>query len=301
MTAPEPAASPARTWTGRIVLVALIVAMPVASEKVCVELLCRPPNAGLTPAPGEPPPDGRAIRIERAGATLESFVIGPAAPRGTVVVIHGVRDEKASFEEMARVFVDRGYRAVLPDLRGHGHSSGDVLTYGVEEALDLSATLDAVETEVGPLGPLFVVGASYGGAVALHFAGIDARPRAVATIATFASLSAVLPGYTHVVMPFLPTAPAFAVDYVLDDAIAEVGIDYRSYESVSSVRAATAPMLFIHGEDDSHIPVDEVDRLGAACGPGRCTVERRPGYDHVDLIMDLATWEHVADWFDQPR
>jgi pimeloyl-ACP methyl ester carboxylesterase len=287
-------------WTGRIVLTTLLLAIPMGLESWCAELLCRPPNAGCVPPPGAPPSDARALRIERAGAVLESFVFaGPAAPRGTVVVLHGVRDEKTSFEDMARVFVARGYRAVLPDLRGHGHSSGDVLTYGVEEAADLSATLDALEAEIGSLGPLAVVGASYGGAVALHFAASDARARAVATIATFASLRAILPGYPRLVLPFLPAAPDWAVDYVVADASARVGVDYRACGSVSSVRAAHVPMLFLHGENDAHISPDESDRLASACEPGRCVLERRAGHGHVSMIRDLSIWERVADYFDE--
>ena len=53
-----------------------------------------------------------------------------------------------------------GYRAVLVDLRGHGRSTGKYLTYGVQEAQDISQVIDALEQqqliagEIGVLGHL---------------------------------------------------------------------------------------------------------------------------------------------------
>ena len=53
-----------------------------------------------------------------------------------------------------------GYRVALVDLRGHGRSTGEYLTYGVREAQDVSQVIDAMEQQqliagtIGVFGPL---------------------------------------------------------------------------------------------------------------------------------------------------
>lgn len=281
-----------RTVIGIVVLVTLLGAMLKGIEEWAVGALIYAPNVGVDPSPGDPPSEATLVRIEREGATIEAFVFTPVAPRATVVLLHGLRDHKASYESTARRFADEGYRVVLPDLRGHGHSSGDFLTYGLLDADDIAALLDEVE-RTAPLGPVAVVGASYGGAVALRFAGQDPRVRVVVTVATFASLRGILPGYARLLAPMLPPPPEWFIDWTLSDAGERAGVDYALCDSVAAVRAVRAPILFVHGEDDVHIPIENAEQLFAACWPGRCTLERRPGRDHGSILSDGATWERV--------
>jgi alpha-beta hydrolase superfamily lysophospholipase len=51
-------------------------------------------------------------------------IIEPAeAARGTVLVLHGIRSDKTWLAGLAKQVAGEGYRAVLPDLRGHGRST----------------------------------------------------------------------------------------------------------------------------------------------------------------------------------
>jgi len=69
------------------------------------------------------------------------------------------------------------YRAVVPDLRGHGRSSGDFLTYGALDAHDLSQLANALDEKGLLSGKLGVVGTSYGAATAIEFAGVESARR----------------------------------------------------------------------------------------------------------------------------
>jgi hypothetical protein len=90
----------------------------------------------------------RQLRIDVsrdvAPASLSVWVLEPPEkPKATVFVLHGHADCKESFLPTAQAFKSAGYRAVLVDLRGHGHSSGEYLTFGVQESRDLVEVLDA--------------------------------------------------------------------------------------------------------------------------------------------------------------
>jgi pimeloyl-ACP methyl ester carboxylesterase len=101
--------------------------------------------------------DGLALNYEEWG--------DPEAP--AVVLLHGFTSDL----RMWRPHVDgfsRDYRVIAPDLRGHGHTSApeDLAEYTMERyAEDLRALLDALTIDVCAL-----VGCSFGGMVAVHFA-----------------------------------------------------------------------------------------------------------------------------------
>lgn len=94
--------------------------------------------------------------------------LGPVdAP--TVVFVHGlVMDNLSSFYyTLAAPLAKAGFGTVLFDLRGHGLSERPPTGYTPEEsAEDLVAVLD----EIGVTEPVFLLGNSYGGVVAMHAA-----------------------------------------------------------------------------------------------------------------------------------
>jgi len=297
---------PRRQWLrpalGAALLIVLLWVMLNGIEQWAVGALITAPNYGATPAPGEPPADAHRIRIEREGATIEAFVFEPTdGMRATAVILHGLGDQKDSFIGTARSFAREGYRAVIIDLRGHGHSGGDYLTYGLLDADDVGAVLDDIDGDAlaigDALGPVVIVGPSYGGAVALRFAAQDPRVRAVATLATFASLRGILPNYARLMAPMLPPPPEWFIDWALDDAAAESGIDYARCDSTDAVHAIRVPILFVHGENDVHIPIENAETLYASCWPEQCHLERVEGQDHISILSDQASWSTVRSFF----
>ncbi len=293
MSAPSRRARAALALAG---LAAFVVGAAFGARAWAFGQLFEAPNRGRTPSPGTPPEDATRLRVERAGATIEAFVFTPAAPRGTVALLHGLRDEKASYLGTARTFRDAGYRVVLVDLRGHGHSSGDWLGYGLDDADDVAALLDAIEA---PLGPVAAVGASYGGAAALRFSAQDPRVRAVAVVATFSGVREVLPEQLRLLVPFAPSPPAAFVDWVFATGRERTGYELDAVDSVLAVRAVRAPILFVHGEDDVNVRIAHSERLLAACWPGRCRLERRPGRDHGSILSDAETWTTVRAFLEE--
>lgn len=128
------------------------------------------------------------VPVGPPSAELSVWVIDPPAgiaPRGTILVLHGIIDKKETMLGVARDLAASGFRTVPVDLRAHGRSSGQWLTFGVVEARDLSQVLDALETQGLLAGPVGVFGPSYGGAVAIQLAGADPRVRAVVAVCPF--------------------------------------------------------------------------------------------------------------------
>ncbi len=89
------------------------------------------------------------VKVGPPEASLSVSVVEPRgkspSPRGTILVLHGVLARSATMLPAARALADAGYRAVLVDLRGHGRSTGKYMTFGLQEAKDLSQVIDALE------------------------------------------------------------------------------------------------------------------------------------------------------------
>ncbi|MEU4245563.1 alpha/beta hydrolase [Actinoplanes sp. NPDC026619] len=102
------------------------------------------------------------------GVDLHVQVLTPTgvADPPTAVLLHGLAtDSMASwYFTMAYPLVERGFRVVLLDLRGHGRSERPALGYALGDFVDdLDGLLD------GP-GPFLLLGNSFGGTVAFAYA-----------------------------------------------------------------------------------------------------------------------------------
>jgi len=105
------------------------------------------------------------------GVKLRGWLADVPNARGTVVVGHGYRDDRRQMLSLAPALGALGLRAVLIDFRAHGRSEGSRITIGVEEALDVRASL-AWAKHLG--GPVSYVGFSMGAAAYL-LSGVEAH------------------------------------------------------------------------------------------------------------------------------
>ena len=113
--------------------------------------------------PDRPRPRGGAVRRARCRMALHLHTWGPRdAP--PVLVVHGVRNTGARYRRLAEEGLPHR-RVIAPDLRGHGSSAWDPPWDVATHVADLVALLD----DEG-LGPVPVIGHSFGGFLALRLA-----------------------------------------------------------------------------------------------------------------------------------
>jgi dipeptidyl aminopeptidase/acylaminoacyl peptidase len=291
------------------VLAALAVAGGIAVERVGASALIYAPNAGHPPDPaGDPPPPAfqaalrsRALRVEVGppSASLSLWLLDRTLPpRGTVFVLHGIRDRKEAMLGWGRRLAEEGYLAVLVDGRGHGRSSGDFLTYGVVESRDLSQVLDALDAQGLAAGRVGVMGVSYGASTAIEWAGAEPRVAAVVAVAPFASLREVIPGYTR---HFLPVVGALVPGFLVDRAVARAGrtaaFDPDAASPLDAAARTRAPLLLLHGGADDHIPARQSEAIHQRA-LDHSEVVVLAGEDHDTISADRAgeVWRRASAW-----
>jgi pimeloyl-ACP methyl ester carboxylesterase len=216
------------------------------------------PNAGRSfRAEDDPPADevrkagvNEQLRVELGppdAVSLSMWVIestGP--PLATVLVLHGIRSDKSALVAFAQRIAAQGFRAVIPDLRGHGRSSGDWISYGVREARDLSALLSELAKAGRLVEPVGVIGVSYGAAIGIQLAGVDPRVRAVVAVAPFRSLHTVVPDYVRHYLPLVwRLIPEAHIAAGVERGAEMAQFDPAAASPVAAIARTNAQILFI--------------------------------------------------------
>lgn len=95
----------------------------------------------------------------------------PQAARAVIVVVHGLGEHGGRYANLVAELVPRGYALYVPDLRGHGRSSGlrGHCDRFVDYVADLKSAVQEAQTQEPGL-PLFVYGHSLGGLIVLRHA-----------------------------------------------------------------------------------------------------------------------------------
>lgn len=197
----------------------------------------------------------------------------------TVIILHGKADRKESMAGLGRRFIRAGVRAILMDMRGHGASTVTELTYGARDREDLSCVLDHYEAELGTevLGELGVYGASYGGAVALQFAGTDARVDKAVAVAAFRS-------FPHIARTSIELS-SIAQWAVISAAGMRAGFTPSDASPEAHIGGTEADVVLVYSVDDDIVPYEHGQAVLEACGD-HCEILRLSGYDHLGTLSN---------------
>jgi len=242
------------------------------------------------------------VQVGPPAARLSIWMMEPARQpaRGTVLVLHGIRDSKSSMLGMGHLLADGGYRSVLVDLRGHGLSSGDWLTYGVVDCEDLTQVLDAIDLQKFLTEPVGVFGCSYGAATAIQLAAHDPRVQSVVAVAPFSTLHVAVHSYARLLgLGFF--LPRRLIDQAVEDA-GQIGHFQPSEASpLRAIQQTNARVLLIHGTADWKIPPSSSQQLHvAAPNHSRLMLVEKAGHDSVMATIQTKATAEILAWFDHP-
>jgi pimeloyl-ACP methyl ester carboxylesterase len=216
-----------------------------------------------------------------------------AAPRGTVILLHGYALAQFSMAPWAIRLAEAGWRCVLVDLRGHGQSTGRRIYYGTQETRDLSQLLDQLERDGKLTGPVAVFGESYGAALALRWKPLEPRVRTVIAITPYASLSNAVINLGEQYAGWLPKyflrAGLKKLPVVLQTPAAN--LDTKTVLARHPERA-----LFVAAGGDKITPPSDVEQLSALAAPGSELImlpdatHETATYYFNDLVPPVLSW-----------
>ena len=112
------------------------------------------------------------IQIQLDNSYISTWWV-PSSSEVTVIMLHGLRSQKASPEmlEKIKIFNDKGFSVIAIDFRNHGLSGEGNFTFGIDEINDVYTTVNYFYENKG-LKSFGIWGFSYGATTAL-FSGLE--------------------------------------------------------------------------------------------------------------------------------
>lgn len=194
----------------------------------------------------------------RDGANLRAWFFRPAQANGsTVILLHGVSDNRLGMLGYGRWLLANHYSVLLPDARSHGLSGGQIATYGLLESDDIHRWADWVRKNERP-GCIFGFGESMGAGQVLQ--ALAREPGFCAVVAespfeTFREVSYARFGQPFNLGPWMGRTFFWPTDEVGFLYVRlKYGLNLDSVSPKEAVRASTVPVLLIHGTSDRNIP-----------------------------------------------
>ena len=226
-------------------------------------------------------------QVMRFTSPLAGVLSLHSQPRGTVLVLSGHSSalrKNPYLLPWVGVFADAGYRVVVLESRGHGDSTGRMITYGVHEREDVRQVIDDLEDRGLLTGPLTAFGHSLGAAVAIQAASVDERIEAVVAVSSFADLRQEMRDFADWKVPYLRW---LVNDWVLDAALNQAGhiagFDPDHASPARAIARTTVPVLLLHGDADRIVPLEHSLQIFHARETGTDLVVF-PGATHFSLM-----------------
>jgi alpha-beta hydrolase superfamily lysophospholipase len=256
----------------------LLGAVYLGISLLTADLLTRPNNrpAGLDPRAVSQ--DARPWRVRTSdGLTLRGWYYPTVRGRHLIVLVHGMGESWPEMAALGRDLHRCGYDVLLFDLRGHGQSDPSRLSMGRREREDLRAVLGWATRQGYTRDRIGWLGYSMGASTLIMEAARNPNIQAAVLDSPYGSLPELLetqlPRHSHLPKWFNPgiVAAAWLAFGVRTDDLVPIR---------SATRWGRRPLLLIHGEADSVVPVSQARRLARAAGPS-CRAVTLPGVEHV--------------------
>jgi len=246
----------------------------------------------------------------RLPAELAAVFASPGEPssRPTILFLHGKGGAASEWEPDALRALRLGWNVLLPDLRGHGRSEGELFTLGLLEREDLELLIAEARTRFGIAPERVAIHAcSAGSSVALQFAADRAELRAAWLESPFGQSREMAQHYlsraTRIPAPLLWLATELAVRRAVARIRRNLGAPRGDggIERIDPVAAAfrlRCPVALVYGAEDRLVPARFTERLAAALPPGSVVwrVDNAGHCHHDDEPQKRAGDDYVKRW-----
>lgn len=230
--------------------------------------------------------DKRLLSIESPnGYAISGVFLMPLSTTHTVIICHGVTENKINSVKFARMFERLGFNSVVYDHRRHGESGGKTTSYGYYEKVDLQAVTEAVRAQIGQQALLGIHGESMGAATTLLYAGTATTPADFyISDCAFSSLPELL---SLLSKTKLPINPKYTVPFANFFIRVRDGYSFKEVSPLDAVQYIAEPVLFVHSTPDRFIPATMSEQL----------FDRKKGHKMLKLF-DIG--EHAQSFNESP-
>lgn len=222
-----------------------------------------------------------AVRTNVRGEQLHALWLrAPEPTKRTAVLIHGYGGNAQTMLMIGYLYNrELGYNILLPDLRGHGLSEPKAIGMGWNERAEVLDWIRTADSLFGGNTRMLLHGVSMGAATTMIAAGEETLPTCVRCAVEDCGYTSSRDIFAYAWKKDSPM-PLFPL-FQLSDLWCRIlyGWGFAEASPLEAMHRSRLPMLFIHGDRDSVVPVEMVHRLYEA-KTGDKELWILPGVDH---------------------
>lgn len=217
--------------------------------------------------------------------TLHGWFIPQVKSDAVIIMLHAADGHRADSSigllNIAQELVNNGYNVLTFDLRGHGDSEGHIISGGHYEKRDLLGAISYIKQR--GYQKIGVIGFSLGAATSILTAAETQDINAIVSDGCFADLNVIIGSE----LTRRTKLPGFFARPLLFLAKKYYHVDFRSIKPEKVVsKIYPRPILFIHGANDTRVPLSEAYRLLKASQNVKNQLWVAPNSTHVKSYIN---------------
>jgi uncharacterized protein len=215
------------------------------------------------------------------GLTLRGWYLPTTTRRHLLVLVHGMWSSWLEMASLGRDLHEQGFDVLLFDLRGHGQSDPSRLYLGRREREDIRAVMAWAHSEGFSHDRIGWLGYSMGGSTVL----MEGARNPDIQVAVFDSPYGDLPRLLETQLSKHSGLPRWFNPGILLAARWIYGVRTDDLIPIRFARSwGERPVLLIHGESDTIVPVGQARELARTLGAS-CLTLTLPGVEHVQAYQ----------------
>ena len=185
-----------------------------------------------------------------------------------LVAMHGWRSSwNMDFGMIADFWHNEGCSILFAEQRGQNKSEGEYMTFGYMERYDCLDWVNYVNERTESKYPVYLAGVSLGASTVLMTAGLD-LPENVKGVIADCGFSSAYGIWSHVVKVNMKLSYGLRGKIIDMYCKKHIGATSKEISTVEAMKKTKLPILFIHGSDDTFVPVDmSFENYKACSGP----------------------------------
>ena len=194
------------------------------------------------------------------------------------LLVHGYGGTHFDMLDYAKLFEEKGYDILAIDMRAHGQSEGDYVTMGQLEQEDLKLWIDYA-SNLKSNYKIVLFGISLGASTVCLTIGHNISNKVVLAIEDCGFSNA--EKQTKQVFSHTKYKGKFLFNLYKTYIKKTKNLELQKVDACASLKKSKIPVMFIHGDNDTFVPTDNVYKLSDCVPESRRTLFISNGAGHV--------------------